>query len=435
MIAPEGAGRARAGHPLGRREVLAWAFYDWANSAYSTLSITVLVNYLQEDVLPGNAGILAWGWGIGVTTFLTALLSPVLGAVADAHASKRHWLAGTALTGAAASCLMFFATPERPWLLVALFLVANMALELSFCFYNAFLPEIAADDEMGRVSAWGYGLGYVGGGLALGLVVGLLLKGDQLGLPSDHHFRKRFALLLMGLWWGLFTLPAVLVLRDKRPPARERQGLWRAARRAIGEVGGTLRHIRRYRVLALFLLGFLAFNDGVQTVISQASTFAQKSLDMSLLDLIPVILMIQFVAWPGALLVGWLADRVGQKRMLTVCLLVWTAILVGAFFIQTKAQFWGLAAAVALVLGGVQSVSRSLMGLMTPERHAGEFFGFFNFSGKATSLFGPLFFSSIFAATGNANLALSSLLIFFIAGLAIIAPLDIAHGQQQARAE
>ena len=408
--------------------------YDWANSAYSTLSITVLALYLT-DVLSKGPGGLVYGWGLGCTQLVAAVLSPITGAMADARANKRTWLAWTTFTGAGASALMFFATPDRPALLVILFLIANLSMELSQGFYNAFLPEIADDERMGRVSAWGYALGYLGGGLALLLVMLLFIYGEALGIPAKGDLVRRVALLIMGLWWGLFSLPTLLFIRDQGPPRHGADSFRASARQALREVRGTLRNVRSYRMLALFLLGFLIYNDGVQTVISQASIFAKSVLDMGDAALIQVILMIQFVALPGAILVGWIADRVGQKNTLMACLAVWVALLAGAFYLRTPAQFWWMAAVAALVLGGTQSVSRTIMGLMTPARHSAEFFGFFNLSGKATSMFGPIFFSTILYATGNANYALGSLLIFFLLGWAIIMPLDVKRGQGEARAE
>lgn len=418
-------------HKGTNREIFAWALYDWANSAYSTLSITILISYIKEDVLPGNAGTLLVGTGLGITTFASALLSPVLGAVADANASKRRWLAGTALSGAAASALMFFTNQHLAWLMVVLYVVSVMGMEMSQAFYNAFLPEIAEDERMGRVSAWGYALGYVGGGLALALAVLMLASRDRLGL--DLVVCKRLGLLLMGLWWGGFTLPTVFMLKDKSKPADTRKPFLEAARVAFGNVGHTLANIRSYRMLTLFMVGFLVYNDGVQTVISQASVFAIELLKMGPQELAGVVLMIQFIALPGALAVGWLGDRVGQKPMLMLCLAVWTAILALSFLVTEKWHFWCMAAAAALVLGGTQSVSRAIMALMTPPRHTGEFFGFFNFSGKATSIFGPVFFSVILATTEKPHYALASLLAFFIVGWAIVAPLNVAEGQRQAR--
>lgn len=441
-----------------RREVFAWALYDWANSAYSTLSITVLVSYIKEDVLPGPTGTLVWTYGIGGTMLTAAVLAPVLGAIADAHASKHRWLALAALSGASAVALMYFATPDLPWLLVALFLVGHLAYELSWGFYNGFLPDIADDEQMGRISAWGYALGYIGGGLLLAIVIVLLLygglaRGDDIPLPdsvtqpllqwggalhvpSDAGALKRLGLLLTGLWWGLFSLPTLLILRDKRTPARERQPFTKAARQAFREVGQTIRNVRRYRLLAIFLAAFLIYNDGVQTVISQASVFAieHETIRMTAMELGLVILMVQFLALPGAIIVGWLADRLGQKLMLLLCLATWIAILSLALFVSSKAQFWAMAAVVALVMGGTQSVSRAVMGLMTPEKHSAEFFGFYSLSGRATSMFGPIFFGTVLTATGSPNLAIASLLLFFVLGFLIVLLVNVREGQRQARA-
>jgi UMF1 family MFS transporter len=416
-----------------RREIIAWCIYDWANSGYSTIYITVLVGYLQRAVLPDERGVRAYGWGIGGTMLVAAFLSPILGAMADARANKRIWLFATTMMGAGASALMFFATPDRPWFFVAMFAIANLNYELVQGFYNAFLPEIADDDYMSRVSAWGYGTGYVGGGLMLLIALVLLGQGPAWGLPQDNGFIPRLCLLLMGIWWAVFSLPILWIVRDKSPPRRAHESILASARQGFREVGRTIRHIRAYRMLAIFLVGFLIFNDGVQTVISQASVFAGEVLHMEIAELAKVILMIQFVALPGALFVGWLADRIGQKTTLNLCLAVWVTLLVTGFFVTERWQFWTMAVFAALVLGGTQSVSRTIMGLMTPESRTGEFFGFFNLSGKAASVLGPILFSEILARTGSAHYAILSLLVFFIVGWIIIVPLNIARGQRDAR--
>lgn len=427
-------------HAGSRKELFAWALYDWANSAYSTISITVLVTYVifvlgkvREDL-----GATVWGWGIGVTVFFAAIASPISGAIADAHASKNRWLACTAITGAVAAALMFFATPERPWLLVGLFLIAHFFYELSFCFYNAFLPDVASDENMGRVSAWGYILGYIGGGLALLIVLLLFSHGHHLGLPKSdddaNALLPRLSLLLMGLWWGVFSLPAILWLKDHGQAAKHRLPIRQATKKAAREVMGTIRNIRQYRVLAIFLVGFLLYNDGVQTIISQASVFAGKVLAMETAELVKVILMIQFVAVPGAWIVGWLADKVGDKPALIGCLITWIALLFFAFSVTTTREFWYMAVVVALIMGGTQSVSRALMGSMTPRERSGEFFGFFNLSGKATSFVGPPLFSTVLAVTDSAHWAIVSLLVFFLAGLVIVGFVDVKKGRQEARA-
>lgn len=413
-------------------EVFAWALYDWANSAYSTLSITILVAYIEKVVLPGAAGPLAWAWGISASMLLAAILSPPLGAMADANASKRNWLAVTALTGATTAVLLGLVPSSWTWTIVALFFVTALMFELSIGFYNGFLPEIADQETMGRISAWGFTLGYLGGSLPLVAAVLVIQFGSRLGL-ADLGPQLRAGILIMGLWWGLFSLPTILILRDRRQPAQGKLSLARAARKAVGEVGHTLRNVRAYRMAALFLIGFLFFNDGIQTVISQSSTFALDELQFTPKELIRVILMIQLVAMPGAMVVGWLADRVlGEKTSLMLCLTVWVGLLIAAFFIHTKGQFWALGAVLALVMGGTQSVSRSIMGLMTPPAHAAEFFGFFNLSGKATSFLGTFLFGAIQLKTGSPRLAIVSLLVFFLIGWGVTAFVDVERGRRQA---
>jgi UMF1 family MFS transporter len=359
------------------------------------------------------------------------ILSPILGALADAHASKRWWLGATALPGAACAVLLGLVPPSAPWLVVALFVLTAFCFELSLGFYNAFLPELADAPTMNRVSAWGFGLGYIGGGLALVVAAGLIKFGYALGLPTFAD-QLRGGLVVMGLWWGLFSLPTLLVLRDRSPPGDAHKSLGRAGREALAEVGRTLAKVRTYRMLALFLLGFLLYNDGVQTVITQASSFAIKVLQFSGMELIGLVLMIQFAAFPGALLVGWISDRLGQKRALALCLGIWVGLLLVAWFIREKWQFWCLGAVVALVLGGIQSVSRAIMGMMTPAAHTAEFFGFFNLSGKATSFLGTLLYGFVVLRTGEHRLAILSLLVLFLAGWAIVARVDVERGRREA---
>ncbi len=419
----------------GRAEVFAWVLYDWANSAYSTILITILYQYLTTQVFEAGDwwGSTLYAWCIGTSMMTAAVLSPPLGALADVNRSKRRWLALTALGGAGGSILLAVLPTDWTAPILVVFTLVSLCFELSLGIYNAFLPEITTEQTVNRVSAWGFGAGYIGGALALVLALLIEVLGRQGGW-GDEAFRLRMGILLMGLWWGGFSLPTLLVLRDRgQPPTRQR--FLQAARSAMHQIAYTLQNIRRYRILAFFLVGFLFYNEGVQTVLNQASTFATKELRFSTGELVLVILMIQFLALPGSLLVGWLADRWGQKQTVIGCLAVWVVLLSSAWFIQAKWEFWLLGAAAAMVMGGTQSVSRALMGVLTPERHSGQFFGFFNFSGKATSFLGSFVFGGMLRLTGSARPAILSLLVFFLVGWAITARVNVQEGRRQALQE
>lgn len=439
----DGAKRLHAERPVSRKEIVAWALCDWANSAYSTLSITLLVNYITKLAIPEDqplhwlgaeiTGLRVWTWGLGISMFCAACLSPILGAMADARANKWKWLICTSLAGAICATLIPLAPVALPGLIIALFFATSLCFELSFGFYNGFLPELADDEAMNRLSGIGFAAGYLGGGLSLVVVLVIFALGKSIGLP-DVPSQARAGLVVMGLWWGVFMIPAALWLRDRARPRNLHAGVASTALHAIGEVLRTMQNIRCHSVLALFLVGFLIYNEGIQTVMSQAGYFGEKVLKMSASELMLLVLMIQLLAAPAALGVGWLSDRIGAKTTLLLCLAIWCGLLVWAYFVSTKTQFWCMGACVALVMGGTQAVGRSIMGVMTPEAKTAEFMGFFNLSARATSMVGPILFGEVMHATGSANVAIVSLLGFIVAGMVIVSFVNLSRGIQQARA-
>jgi len=417
--------------PSWRPNVLAWCWYDWANSGYTTLMITVFAVYMQRTVFSaetsGMTGAVVWAWSVAVSMLMGALLSPILGAWADARGAKRLGLGVSALGGGAACVLMAVVPPGQPWLVTACFVAANLCLELSLTFYNGFLPEIAEEHELNRVSSAGMAWGYVGGGLALLLAMLCLNFGPGFGF-HDPSYLLRVCVFATGVWWILFTIPTVLVLRDS-PRTVTKTGICRSGSRAIGDVVQTLKDLRHHRTLAIFLIAFLFYNDGVQTVISQASTFAIQELSFTDRELVAVILMVQFIATPGAVLTGWFADKLGRKRTLEICLLIWILLLTSAWFVNSKTAWWALSAGVALVLGGTQAVSRAIMGSLTPKQQEARYFGFFNLSGKATSFMGTFVFGLVVATTGSSRFAIVGLVVFFLIGLLIITGLDLTKSR------
>jgi len=421
---------------IWRRDVLAWCGYDWANSGYTTLMITVFAVYMQRTVFSpetsGSKGAVVWAWTVAISMLIGAILSPVLGALSDARAAKRLGLAITALGGGGACMAMAIVPPQATWIVTGCFLLANLCLELSLTFYNGFLPEIADEEELNRVSAAGMGWGYLGGGIGLLLAMLLLSFGQSWGIGNGTRLLQ-ICIFLTGVWWIFFTIPSILILRDQ-PRTKIETNIFKSSQAAISEVIGTLRNLRMHRTLAIFLVGFLFYNDGLQTVISQCSTFALQELNFADRELVAVILMVQFVATPGAIFIGWLSDKLGRKTTLEICLIVWILLLASAWFINSKTAFWMMAFGVAFVLGGTQAVSRAIMGSLTPKNQEARFFGFFNMSGKATSFMGTFVFGLIVALTGSSRLAIVLLLVFFVIGLAIIARINLSQGIKEREA-
>jgi UMF1 family MFS transporter len=414
-------------NPIWRRNVLAWCCYDWANSGYTTLMITVFAVYMQRTVFSaetsGVTGAVVWAWCVAVSMLIGAVLSPIVGAFADARGQKRLGLGLTAFGGGAACMLMAVIPPESSWTVTGCLLVANVCLELSLTFYNGFLPELAEETELNRISAAGFSWGYIGGGLGLLLAMLMMNFGTRFGL-NDSTQVLRICIFATGVWWCLFTIPTIVVLRDRPRPIASSH-LRASTKNAIRDVVATLKEIRGHRTLAFFLIGFLFYNDGLQTVISQASTFAIHELGFADKQLVAVVLMVQFVATPGAILIGWLADRLGRKRALTTCLITWIALLGSAAFIESQWAYWALSFGVALVLGGTQAVSRAIMGSLTPEHQEARYFGFFNLSGKATSFMGTFAFGIVIAVTGSSRIAIVFLVVFFLIGLWLISRIDL----------
>jgi UMF1 family MFS transporter len=406
--------------------------YDWANSAYSTLLITVVLHYVQKVVAPDEAtGAVLFPACISISMLIAAALSPIVGAMADANRSKRRWLAGTALPGAAAAVLMAAAPSDATWLILPLFVVMSTLFDLALVPYNGFLPEITDERTINRVSTWGFAMGYLGGSLPLLLVALVVGHSEDIGL-SDAAM-DRAGILLLGLWWGLFSLPSILVLRDRGGPPARREPLNRAAGIAVRQVCRTLKNLRSFPVLLLFLLAYLFYNDGIATVVTQANTLAGKDFHYTLAEMCWLTLWIQWIALPASLIVGWLADHLGRKPTLLACLAVWIVLPVIVMFIESKEHLLYLAVVLALVMGGTQAVSRAIMGSITPPRHAAEFFGFFNLSGKAASFLGPALFALVAGLSGGqTKLAALSIVVFFLLGAGLFSRVDVKAGRRQA---
>ncbi len=416
-----------------RRERVGWYFYDWANSAFSTTVITVflgpfltaqtnlaagchtngdgcdgkLVHPLGIAVAPGSY----FAYLVSLSVLLTVFVLPVAGAIADRSAHKRRLLALFAYTGAAATIAMVFVTGGRYLLGGLLFLVANIAFGASVVVYNSFLPQLVGPDRRDSLSSIGWAMGYLGGGLLLlaNLVVVQLELANTLTLA-------RWCIVSAGVWWAVFTLLPISRLVD-RPPL---EGVARGNPLTVGfkQLGRTLRGLRAYPLSLAFLAAFLIYNDGIQTVIALASQYGTQELDLSQAVLVQTILLVQFLAFGGALLLGAVAKRIGAWKTVLISLVLWIFVILAAFRLPAgeAVPFMLLGVAIGIVLGGSQALSRSLFSQLIPAGREGEYYGLYEISDKGTSWLGPLLFGVVFQLTGNYRLGLVSLLVFFVIG-------------------
>lgn len=416
--------------PAPTKEIAAWAMYDWANSAFATSILSAIYSvYFIKTVVPGNPvkGSLLWNWANSISMILVCGTAPILGAITDYTASKKKFFLAFWLLGVAACTSLTFVRPGDVALGFVLFVLSNIGFGASVALNNAFLIELAPPGKMDRVSSFGWALGYVGGGicLALNLVLFKLMK--------DGVLAARLGFALVGLWWFGFSLPAVLWLKERALPKPRPPGVGLLAA-GFGDVVRTLGNIRRYRQLFLFLLAFLCFNQGIETVISNAAPFGSAVAGMDEDDIIVCYLAIQIVAAGGAFLFGRLADRAGTKRVIQLSLFVWLGVLAFAFFTRTKGMFWALGLSVAVVLGGTQALARGFFAQLTPPAKSAEFFGFFAIGGRAAAALGSALFGAVTGLAHHMKWGIVSLAVFFIAGMILLSKVDAKAGIEAARA-
>ncbi len=413
--------------PAGPREIWAWCMYDFANSSFTTLIVTVAYSvYFVRVVaghLPAGDAEFYWTWAYAASMVVVAVLSPSLGALADARALKRRFLIWSTVICVACTALLAFVQAGDILAGLLLFGLANIAFDLGFVFCSAFLLEITTPSAMGRVSGYGWGLGYVGGLLSLLVAYPFVVGGfSEANLPL---YRASFA--VTAAFFLLGAIPTFLYLRERAVPEPVGPGepVWRQGFQRIAD---TVRHLSRYRDLVVYLFAYLVYTDAINTVVLLAGIFANKILDFSPADLIIYFMLMQTTAGLGAVAFGFLADRIGAKLTITITLIVWIGIACGAALVQTKAQFYLIGFFAGAVLGANQSASRTLLGRFTPPGKQGEFFGFFSFAGKFAAVVGPVVYGAVMKLAGSHRWAVLSIAVFFIAGLVLFQFVDEKRG-------
>jgi MFS transporter, UMF1 family len=422
---------------MDKKQRIGWYFYDWANSAFSTTVVTVFLGpYLTEiakSAADANGYIFPLGISVKAGSFFPYLISlsvllqivflPYFASLADFTNLKKHFMIVFAYLGAIATMFMFFITGGNYLLGGLLFLFANLAFGASVVFYNSILPSISTEENRETTSSIGWAFGYLGGGILLALNLFLFSKAADFGVTKGYAVR--LSLASAGIWWALFTL-LPLVLIKKADTKKELPENTKILSAGFKQLKGTLKGIKKYPQTLLFLIAFLLYSDGVQTVISLSSQFGSESLGLSISTLTAVILMVQFVAFFGALLFGYLANRFNEKRTIIASLIIWIAALVYAYvFLQTGRDFFILAAVIGLVLGGTQALSRSVYSKIIPKDKEAEYFSLYELGEKGTSWLGPLVYGLAIQFTGNYRLALFSLIIFFIVGMIVLSRVNL----------
>ncbi len=403
-----------------RRAQWSWALYDWANSAFAT---TVLAGFFpiffRNYWNPGVAGdVVTFRLGLAnsAASIFILLLAPLLGTLADRGGAKKAFLFGFALLGAAATALLTLA-PAGAWLTATvLFALASIGFSGSCVFYDALLTDVAQPSEYERVSALGYGLGYLGGGLLFALNVAMVIKPQLFGL-ADKTAAVQWSFVMVGIWWALFTVP--LVRNVPEAPAKQRLGPLQAVIEAAGELAGTVRALKSYKPVWLFLMAYWLYIDGVDTVIRMAVNFGQ-SLGFPDDSLILALLIVQFVGFPAAIAYGRYAQWRGARESIVIGIVVYIGVTLWAYQLQTVAQFYAMAVVIALVQGGVQSQSRALFAQLIPVERSGEFFGFYNMLGKFAVVLGPLLVGWAALVLEDPRRSLMALLILFIPGALLL---------------
>ena len=427
-----------------RLETVSWGMYDWANSAFATVILSVIYNkYFAQVVAGGEKGVdileinihgaALWDFIVSIAMLIVAVISPFLGAIADSSAKKRPFQIFFCYVGVIFSGLLFFVGAGDYLIGSLFFILALIGFSSSIVFNDSFLIQISTEKNIGRISSLGWGLGYIGGGLLLLINLTMLQFPNLVGLPKGY-FTVQDCFLSVAVWWFIFSIPTFLFVREKSFGSKLPEGESYIIV-GIKRLANTLKSIKHHKELFKFLLAFLIYNDGIETVIIMTSIFGAEVVKMETGEIIMFFLMIQFIAFAGSMIFGHFADSMGKKVAIIISLVIWTFISIWAYFIgiiwDIKTEYWILGVIAATVLGGSQAISRSLCGALTPNEKAAEFFGFYAISGRFASIFGPLIYRLIIHFTKSVQAGILSVTLFFIVGMLILLTVDEKKGVEE----
>jgi UMF1 family MFS transporter len=391
-----------------KNKIFVWTLYDFANTSFSIVIVTaIFAVYFKKTIAQGMAiGDFYWSLATSISMVITALIAPVLGAIADYSAGKKRFLLFFTLLCIVATACLYFPAAGQILIAMAIFILANIGFEAALVFYDSYLPEITEPKNFGRVSGYGFAMGYVGSFASLAIA-----------FPFVQNEMVKATFPVAAVFFLIFALPIFLFLKDNR---KKVEGDVAFIKIGVLRVVNTITHLKNYKNLAYFLLAFFFYIEGVNTVIFFAGNFASSTIGMSDTEVLIFFLTVQSTAIAGAILFGIVSDSYGQKKSIVISLLLWIITIVLAFFVKDKIGFYIVGFLAGSVMGATQSTSRSLMSMLTPEDKKTEFFGFYSFFGKSSAVIGPLVFGLVSYVTNNQRYAILSMIVFFVLGLAIL---------------
>lgn len=412
--------------------IFGWAMYDWANSAYiTTIAVAVLPMYFAGIVVPsdgfriGNTLFAAetlWGFMVSAAAFVVFIMAPALGAIADYCSAKKRFLFSFCAMGVLSAVFIPLAGKGDVWLTIILFVVSQIGFVGANVFYDAFLPQISEPGQEDKVSSKGFAYGYAGGGLQFAATLVLIACHDFFGLSESGA--ARIGILSAAIWWGGFALVTARYLKEPKVKCdtltSSHSSVTRYLLLGFKRVWKTMLQVRKLKYLLFFLLAFLVYNEGIQTVIQMATMYGKQELHLSSSALMITLLLVQIVAIFGAIVFSWIAAKTGTRQAVMLSLVIWSGVVIYAYFINTAPQYFILGGILGLVLGGSQAISRSLYSSMIPEDSPAEFFAFYSVVNKFSAIWGPFVFALIRHITGSSRNAILSIILFFILGIVLL---------------
>jgi UMF1 family MFS transporter len=406
--------------------------YDWANSAFATTILAAVLPIFYNDVaavnLPDNVATSYWGYTQAIAMLIIALITPVLGAVADYSKSKKIFMKLFVFIGVIGTALLFFIIEGRYLLASVFFILANIGFSGGNIFYDSFLPIITKKDKIDYVSSMGYAAGYLGGGLLLLINLLMIMRPQMFGI-ANTTLATRIAFVTVAIWWIIFSIPAFINLPESRV-GLGKFTLGPYIKQGFHRVKNTFTHVKKYKELFKFLIAFWIYNDGIGTIIRMATIYGRE-VGIGQNDLIGALLLTQVVGIPFTLIFGKLGEKIGAKKGIYISLTVYLIITILGYNLDSALDFWILAGLVGTVQGGAQALSRSLYGALIPENKSAEFYGFYGISSKFAAITGPFVFALVGQITGSSRYGILAVASFFIIGIILLYTVDVDKGIEE----